>query len=138
MKKIIELGELRVEIRGTKYREVKELIRNSKMLITKIADVGQNVIIQKEQEDEFKGAWKDDAIELMISNMDEIMSFIVQFTNLSEAQIDELEIPEIITLIDQILKINRINFSKICDFFSKLWKELEIKEAPVKKFIQTI
>lgn len=138
MKKTIELGELRVEIRGAKYREVKELIRNSKMLITKIADVGQNVIIQKEQEDEFKGAWKDDAIELMIINMDEIMSFIVQFTNLSEEQIDELEIPEIITLIDQILKINRINFSKICDFFSKLWKELEIKEAPVKKFIQTI
>lgn len=138
MKKTIELGELRVEIRGAKYREVKELIRNSKMLITKIADVGQNVIIQKEQEDEFKGAWKDDAIELMIINMDEIMGFIVQFTNLSEEQIDELEIPEIITLIDQILKINRINFSKICDFFSKLWKELEIKEAPVKKFIQTI
>lgn len=138
MKKTIVLGELSVEIRGAKYKEVKELIRNSKMLITKIADVGQNVVIQKEQEDELKGNWKEDAIELMISNMDEVMSFIVRFTNLSEEQIEELEVPEIILLIDHILKINRINFSKIYDFFSKLWKELEIKDIPTKQFIQKI
>lgn len=133
MKKIIELDMYKVEVRGAKYKEVKELIRNSKVFMDKAKEVGEKLSSQNES-----NSWQSEMIDFLIENMDEVLRLIVQFTNLSKEQIEDMEVPELVTLIDHILKTNRINIKKIYDFFSKLWKELGTKDVPVKKFIQTI
>ncbi len=138
MKKVIELDIYKVEIRGAKYKEVKELIRNSKMFIGKAKEVGEKISLRDEENQTESNSWQDEIIDLLIENMDEVTCLIARFTNLSKEQIEDMEVPELMTLIDHILKINRINIKKIYDFFSKLWKELGTKDVPVKKFIQTI
>ena len=138
MKKIIELDMYKVEVRGAKYKEVKELIRNSKVFIGKAKEVGEKISLRDEENQTESNSWQDEIIDFLIENMDEVIRLIAQFTNLSKEQIEDMEVPELMTLIDHILKVNRINIKKIYDFFSKLWKELGTKDVPVKKFIQTI
>ena len=111
MKHNIHVDELQFKARGVKVWEIKELVSQGNALVHEAFEI-------MEQEDMLSAT-----IAFATKNLDTLVGTVVNYTDLSEEQVNNLEVRTLIHIINELLNVNGISIKKVWSFFQKALKE---------------
>lgn len=117
-KKIFKIGELDITIRRAKVKEIKQLVLDIKEQVDNI--FGENQIVKP--------------IETVImDNYSFFESKVIQFTDLSAEQIDDMDLLDLVDVLKTMLEYNGLHMGKLKDFFDEFIKPLLAVKAPISE-----
>lgn len=108
--KNIKLGNREVQIRRVKLKEMKSIIKD---LATKVTEVA-NFFYNKKMTDE---ELLESIPSLIIENMEFFEGYLLQFSNLDQEQLDDLELLSVIKLTRELIIYNGISEDFLQSFF---------------------
>ena len=112
MKKI-KLDNREVQIRRVKLKEMKSIIKD---LATKVTEVANFFYNRKMTDTELL----DSIPDFIIENMEFFEGYLIQFSNLNQEELDDLEVLSVIKLIKELINHNGISEDFIKNFFYNL------------------
>lgn len=119
--KNIDLGDREVKIRRIKLKEMKDIIKNMATKVTEVA----NFFYNKKMTDE---ELLENIPSFIIENMEFFEGYLIQFSDLDQEGLDDLEILSVIRLIKELVIYNGISEDFLKSFFYNFKKAREVVE----------
>ena len=119
--KNIDLGNKEVKIRRIKLKEMKNIIKDMATKVTEVA----NFFYNKKMTDE---ELLESIPSFIIENMEFFEGYLIQFSNLDQESLDDLEVLSVIKLIKELIVYNGISEDFLKSFFYNFKKAREIVE----------
>lgn len=119
--KNIDLGDREVKIRRIKLKEMKDIIKNMATKVTEVA----NFFYNKKMTDE---ELLENIPSFIIKNMEFFEGYLIQFSDLDQEGLDDLEILSVIRLIKGLIIYNGISEDFLKSFFYNFKKAREVVE----------
>lgn len=99
---VIKLENREVEIRRAKLKEVKGIIKDMATKVTEVANFFYN---QKITDEDFL----EIIPKFVVDNIEFFEGYLLQFSNLSQEQLDDLEFLSVIKLVKELISYNGIS-----------------------------
>lgn len=106
----IKLENTEVEIRRAKLKEVKSIIRD---MATKVTEVANFFYKQKMTDDEFL----ESIPRFVVDNIEFFEKYLLQFSNLKQEQLDDLEFLSVVKLVKELITYNGVSEDFLNSFF---------------------
>ena len=119
--KNIDLGDREVKIRRIKLKEMKDIIKNMATKVTEVA----NFFYNKKMTDE---ELLENIPSFIIENMEFFEGYLIQFSDLDQEGLDDLEVLSVIRLIKGLIIYNGISEDFLKSFFYNFKKAREVVE----------
>lgn len=119
--KNIDLGNKEVKIRRIKLKEMKNIIKDMATKVTEVA----NFFYNKKMTDE---ELLESIPSFIIENMEFFEGYLIQFSNLDQEGLDDLEVLSVIKLIKELIVYNGISEDFLKSFFYNFKKAREVVE----------
>jgi len=119
--KNIDLDNKEVKIRRIKLKEMKDIIKNMATKVTEVA----NFFYNKKMTDE---ELLENIPSFIIENMEFFEGYLIQFSNLDQEGLDDLEVLSVIRLIKELIIYNGISEDFLKSFFYNFKKAREVVE----------
>ncbi len=119
--KNIDLDNKEVKIRRIKLKEMKSIIKDMATKVTEVA----NFFYNKKMTDE---ELLESIPSFIIENMEFFEGYLIQFSNLDQEGLDDLEVLSVIKLIKELIVYNGISEDFLKSFFYNFKKAREVVE----------
>ena len=119
--KNIDLGNKEVKIRRIKLKEMKNIIKDMATKVTEVA----NFFYNKKMTDE---ELLESIPSFIIENMEFFEGYLIQFSDLDQEGLDDLEVLSVIRLIKGLIIYNGISEDFLKSFFYNFKKAREVVE----------
>lgn len=106
----IKLENTEVEIRRAKLKEVKSIIRD---MATKVTEVANFFYKQKMTDDDFL----ESIPRFVVDNIEFFEKYLLQFSNLKQEQLDDLEFLSVVKLVKELITYNGVSEDFLNSFF---------------------